>query len=241
MSVPSCAQMSFTTSQVRRAGQTLRRWLREDAAGDVEWAIEVLAWYRRSHRYALAGATRRLRWIVRSEGRRIEVSQRLKRTPTIIGKLQRQPTLQLSQMQDIGGCRAVLASIHEVRQVERRLCEGRRVLRVSDYIAAPKSSGYRGVHVVIEHRNEEGEPRSIEVQLRTTVMHEWATSVEELSGTVQEDLKSGYGPTELLTLLGALSEAMAIEESGEVVPREHVDRISLLRRAAVPFLARTSR
>src|SRR5574338_685101 len=44
------------------------------------------------------------------------VAQRLKRASSIIGKLNRKydgrpPTMQLSQMQDIGGCRAILSSV----------------------------------------------------------------------------------------------------------------------------------
>ena len=57
--------------------------------------------------------------------------------------------MQLSSMQDVGGCRAVLASIAEVRRIQRRLSKNRPPLRVSDYIAEPRESGYRGVHVVV--------------------------------------------------------------------------------------------
>jgi hypothetical protein len=41
-------------------------------------------------------------------------------------------------------------------------------------------------------------------------MHEWAVTVERLSGRINEDLKSGSGPQELLSLFRAISEAMAI-------------------------------
>ncbi len=43
-----------------------------------------------------------LRSMVRTERCQIEVSQRLKRVPTIIDKLLREPTMQLANMQDIG-------------------------------------------------------------------------------------------------------------------------------------------
>ena len=86
-----------------------------------------------------------------------------------------------------------------------------------------------------------GIERAVEVQLRTRVMHEWAIAVERLSGRVNEDLKSGRGPAEVLALLKAVSEAMAIEETGAVVPEDHLDAIARLREAAVPYLGRPPR
>ncbi len=42
-------------------------------------------------------------------------------------------------------------------------------------------------------------------------------AVERLGGRLQEDLKRGKGPIEVLEFLGAVSEAMAIEECGDDV------------------------
>jgi ppGpp synthetase/RelA/SpoT-type nucleotidyltranferase len=134
-------------------------------------------------------------------------------------------------MQDIGGCRAVFDSIDEVRRVQRRLAKRRPPSRVSDYIAEPRSSGYRGVHLIVIY-----DQCSIEVQLRTRVMHEWAITVERLSGRLDTDLKSGVGPVPILELLGAISQAMALEEQGAVVGQDLIEALGRLRRAAVPFL-----
>lgn len=49
-----------------------------------------------------------LRSCLTTEGLELDVSQRLKRLPTIEDKLRRLPRMDLSSMQDIGGCRAVL-------------------------------------------------------------------------------------------------------------------------------------
>lgn len=51
--------------------------------------------------------------MVKPKGCRVEVTQRLKRFIMIYDKLQREATLDLSRMQDIGGVRAVLDSIDE--------------------------------------------------------------------------------------------------------------------------------
>jgi ppGpp synthetase/RelA/SpoT-type nucleotidyltranferase len=172
-----------------------------------------------------------LRSMVRSEQCDVEVSQRLKRVPTILDKLLREPTMQLANMQDLGGCRAVLNSIGEVRRVQRRLVRNRPPLRVSDYIAEPRASGYRGVHVVVEY-----DGRAVEVQLRTQVMHEWAITVERVGGRLGEDLKSGDGPRPVLDLLEGISEVMAVEEEGGVVGPDALDWLSSLRQSALPFL-----
>lgn len=194
-------------------------------------SLTILLAHRAAHRLPLTKATMGLRSAVKTEQCEIEVSQRLKRVPTIIDKLVREPTMQLANMQDIGGCRAVLGSIDEVRRVQRRLSKNRPPVRVSDYIAEPRPSGYRGVHVIVRY-----DGRPVEVQLRTQVMHEWAITVERAGGRLGEDLKSGYGPAPLLALLEAVSEVMAVEEEGGVVDRGALDRLTALRRDAAPFL-----
>lgn len=219
----------MTRSQVNKAGKIIRSWWGTATlmSPDVEDALTTLWRWRASHQYPLTKANNGLRSMVRSEGCRVEVSQRLKRIPTIVDKLARQPTMQLATMQDIGGCRAVLDSIDEIRRIERRLHRTRRVRRTSDYISSPRSSGYRGVHVIVEY-----DSRAIEVQLRTRVMHEWAIAVERFSGRLGEDLKSGRGPAPMLEWLSAVSEAMATEESGAVVAQEMLSRIDRLREGA---------
>ncbi len=232
-----------TKSQVNKAGQVVRKALVDEIAWsqDVEDALQVVYQHRAAHQYPLTKANMGLRSVVRTERCEVEVSQRLKRLPTMLGKLVREPTMQLSTMQDIGGCRAVLASVDEIRRVERRLKRNRQPLRYYDYITTPRPSGYRGVHVIVAYPDQDGTDRAIEMQLRTRTMHEWAITVERLSGRLDVDLKSGRGPREVLELLGAVSEAMAIEEGGQVVPDELMQRLDQLRQAAVPYLGRPPR
>lgn len=54
-------------------------------------------------------------------------------------------------MQDIRGCRAVLASVDEVRKVEAPLKKNRPPVRVSDYIEAP-----RAISTAMELEEQEG-------------------------------------------------------------------------------------
>jgi len=228
----------LTRSQVNKAGKILRNHFRWDVPPEkrpphdaIVPAFEILFSYRAAHQYPLTKANNGLRSVVKTEGCRVEVSQRLKRLPTIIDKLMREPTMQLGTMQDIAGCRAVLGSIDEVRRVQKRFAKNRPPLRVTDYITNPRASGYRGVHLIVDY-----DDHLIEVQLRTRVMHEWAITVERLSGRLSVDLKSGVGPPQLLSLMSSISTAMALEEGGDVVGPELLEEMRQRRLEALPFL-----
>jgi putative GTP pyrophosphokinase len=65
-------------------------------------------------------------------------------------------------MQDIGGIRALLPSLSHVYAVSRRLRKTWTIIRVRDYTAEPKPSGYRALHLTVRRG---GYP--VEVQLRT--------------------------------------------------------------------------
>ncbi len=229
-------------SQVNRAGRAIRTFFRQSEPWPLRpddrvlAAFGVLVEFRAVHQYPLTKTNMGLRSVLRTEGCAVEVSQRLKRIPTIVDKLRREPTMQLANMQDIGGCRAILESVADLRRVERRLRKNRPPLRVADYVDTPRRSGYRSVHVVVSYPDEEGVQRAIEVQLRTKVMHEWAYTVERLGGRIQQDLKSNVGPEPVLQWLRAVSEAMAAEETGKPVDHDLLRELAELRAAAVPYL-----
>lgn len=199
-------------------------------------SFDLILDYRAAHQYPLTKATTGLRSMVKSEGCVVEVTQRLKRINTIMDKLRREPSMGLATMQDIGGCRAVLHNVAEVRRVEHRLKKNRPPLNYYDYVTTPRPSGYRGVHVVICYPDATGTDRAIEVQLRTKTMHEWAIAVERIAGRIQDDLKSGRGPQPLLDLLAAISKAMEIEEGGGSVPPDFLQEMGRLRALAVPYM-----
>lgn len=226
----------LTASQVNRAGQRIRRHVRGEGedAEQLRASLDTLVAFRALHARPLQTATMGLRSVVNSEGLPVQVSQRLKRVPTIVDKLVREPTLALSRMQDIGGCRAVLPSIAGIRAVQRcleaRPTKVREFIAVSDYITSPRRSGYRGVHVIMKYHG-----RTIEMQLRTPFMHEWAVTVERLTDRYGEDYKSTWNST-VSPLLALVSEAMALEESGAPVPSSLVQRIEEQRILSVDYL-----
>lgn len=223
---------TISPSQVNKAGSTIRRFLRGDLEDQAQMshAIQVLEAFRAAHQYPLAKANGGLRSMIQTEHCRVEVSQRLKRFLTILDKLSREPSLALSRMQDIGGCRAILGSVEEIRRVEARLCKRRPVVGYSDYIATPRASGYRGVHVIVTY-----DGRCVEIQLRTQLMHLWAITVERQSTLVGENLKQD-GAHAVQKFMAAMSEAMALDEDHLVIPNGLLEDIKRLRVQATPYL-----
>lgn len=177
-----------------------------------------------------------LRSFVNSEGAPVVVAQRLKRMPTILDKLTRHPAMQLTRMQDIGGCRAVFpqGGFAYIEGVRRRMRRQRwDVVEEYDYIATPKGSGYRGVHVVVLRAN-----RLIEIQLRTEAQHRWAETVEQLGSRAGHSLKDGQGPRELLQYLERAAYGTALQESGQPLPQDFLAEFAELTRRARPFLVK---
>lgn len=153
-----------------------------------ELARAVINNWRSAHAFPLNS----VQMVLRNKVRRMStgdpvVAQRTKRLPSIRRKLERFEKMDLPRMHDIGGCRAVLEDIDEVRAVEASYVSGRsrsrnKIGRHDDYIAKPKPDGYRGVHVVVNYQGVGAQsawsnPR-IEVQLRTKMQHAWATALE---------------------------------------------------------------
>jgi putative GTP pyrophosphokinase len=173
-----------TKGEVNRAGEAVRNAMSGKlmSPDELDSALRILWWFRAVHSYPLGKANMGLRSVLRTEGLPPLVSQRLKRHNTVMDKLTREPSMQLARMQDIGGCRAVLDSIHDLRAVQNRIGRNMRdrLKRTVDYIERPRTSGYRGVHLIVTYQDRVGEERAVEVQLRTRVMHDWAIAVETM-------------------------------------------------------------
>ena len=204
---------------VRRAGDVLRR--AQATQGDtpplaeVHDARRVVEAYRSAHAAPLDAAYTELRSCLISEGLDVDLSRRLKRLPTIEDKLRRLPKIELSTMQDIGGCRAVLDTQDEVQRVVDRFCassfeRNEQTDKIKDYVARPQVSGYRAIHIYTRYHG-----RRIEVQLRTRDQDSWAKIVQDLTSRTGIDFKSGDGPDEVHELLRRLSELLSQRMPGQ--------------------------
>lgn len=180
---------------------------------DAAW--DTINWWRRLHARPLSRVASGLRYHVdRSDGRvqgRIDVAQRLKRLETLVGKLSREPG-NVTQMQDIGGARAVLPTLRHVYVVRRRLLKtwSKSIVKERDYIATPKASGYRAVHLIVRRG---GCP--IEIQLRTVGQDVWANVVEKTGREHGMDFKFGAGDQRLLAVFRSIADSLARFERGE--------------------------
>jgi putative GTP pyrophosphokinase len=96
---------TFFAERVRLAAEG-RRAIGEQRADVVE-ALEIIEWWRGKHAKPLSRVAANLRYYAAEEGKPV-VAQRLKRVPTIAGKLLREPGMKLARMGDIGGVRAVI-------------------------------------------------------------------------------------------------------------------------------------
>jgi putative GTP pyrophosphokinase len=135
----------------------------------------------------------------------------------IVEKLARFPNMSLATMEDIGGCRVVLRTAADVSLLRSRIEHKwqRHLIRVRDYCATPKPSGYRAVHIVVE---KHGVP--IEIQLRTLLQHRWAMTVEDYESRTKQALKDAQGHPQLLRLMSVLGDALAqLEATGTVDPQ----------------------
>lgn len=231
--------MAYSKSEVNRAGVRLVGQLDRFAMGagggaqelsEFERAVEVIDWWRGEHAKPLSRVAANLRYYAGEEGKPI-VAQRLKKFPTIIDKLRREPAMKLSRMGDIGGVRAVLPDQKAAYKVAGRLRRNWTITKFRDYVAEPKDDGYRALHLI--NRNH---GRMIEVQLRTPNQDLWANTVETHARTIAPDLKFGGGPLVLREYFAAMGDLFARFDQNLPVTTEFFARIRELLVEADTFI-----
>lgn len=233
--------MSYSKSKVDRAGQVLADRLRlvvdgkavvgEQRSAVVE-AVEIIEWWRGEHAKPLSRVAANLRYYAIEEGKPV-VAQRLKKFPTIAGKLLREPGMKLSRMADIGGVRAVLSDQDAAYRVAGRLRRNWTITRFRDYVAEPKADGYRALHLINRNRG-----RPIEVQLRTPRQDAWANTVETFARTIAPGLKFGGGPEELRDYFIALGEFFALRDQDALIDSFLLDGLRDLQKQASTLVDR---
>jgi hypothetical protein len=214
--------LDYSKGQVDAAGRLLASGV--GTPEEIDTALEVLNNWRAVHSFPLNTIQMGLRTRARRIYEPALVAQRLKRVPSIVLKLQRFSSMNLSRMQDIGGCRAILESVNQVRKLRAayaRSEQQHQFVSEKDYISEPKASGYRGIHLVYRYhsdRNPDYNGRAIEIQLRTRLQHAWATAVETVGTFLQQSLKSSEGSEKWLRFFALTGSAFALTERTEAVP-----------------------
>jgi hypothetical protein len=213
----------YTPEQIDAAGQALigmingEPWVYEDALG-------VINNFRSSHSFPLNTFQVGLRKRTKSLDRNSLVAQRIKRLSSIDAKLQRFGWLRLSQMLDIGGCRAVMNNVRSVDSLVR-LYKTSNIKHLlddeDDYIRSPKKSGYRGYHLIYRYYSDRKDTYNnlkIEMQFRSQLQHAWATAVETVGTFIRQALKSSQGEAQWLRFFALMGSGIALRERTALVP-----------------------
>jgi hypothetical protein len=226
----------YSKGEVKRAGESLTV---SDLADDQRLrAMDVLSNWRAAHAYPMHAVLIYLRNVAGRVDSNAVVAQRLKRTPSIIGKLVRYKSMSLSRMQDIAGCRAVVKSTLEVRALTRELTSSRtrnKLHKIDDYIEDPKESGYRGVHLVYKYNGEKNDYTDyfVEIQLRSKIQHAWATALEIVDAFTKQTLKASKGESDWLDFFRYASVEFAkIEKCPVGAVGEQIDTLAEVKRLA---------
>lgn len=203
---------------------------------DREVALTAITNWRSSHNFPLNTLQTNLRHRAPQIDNDPTVAQRIKRLPSIRHKLERFSGMKLSRMQDIGGWRAVLTSVDEVNElVDYYKSKSRmkhKLVREDPYILEPKSSGYRGIHLVYSYFSDKDASWNglkIEFQIRSRLQHGWATAVETVGTFTRQALKSSWGEDDWLRFFALMSSALALREDTPLVPDTPTDSEELKR------------
>lgn len=219
------AELRYSKKQINKAGDILRN--HDSTYEELFWAVEVLGNLREMYVHPLNAFQTTLRRKMKVADEGAMASQRLKRIPSIAAKLARTPGMQLARMQDIGGLRAVVKSIDAVRDLEQSYVNNglnrfKHILKSQkDYIALPKDSGYRGIHLVYQYQggtNAHHNGLLLEIQIRTKLQHAWATAVETMGTFVGQSIKSSEADQAWNDYFSLVGSAFAIMEGCPQVP-----------------------
>lgn len=214
---------TLTRKRIEQAWEDLREYpLDRDS-------LDTLADFRSAHAYPLNSIQVNLRTKAKkiAGAKWVIISQRLKRIPSILSKLTRESGMNLARMQDIGGCRAIFSSITEVygcmNAMRTSTMQHNPPRKLNDYIENPKSSGYRGIHMIYEFTSDSTQFSQytgmlIEIQLRTNLQHYWATAVETVGIFTRQSLKSSQWSEDWQQFFRLASNWFALREWQKLIP-----------------------
>ena len=217
-----------SANQIDKAAKCLVAPVRSDQ--DYLAGLQSLWNWRAAHSYPLNA----LHMTLRNRAKAIDLKsitvQRLRRYDSIISKLERNPGMQMSRMQDVGGCRAnlngpsrvrALVNAYDLRPIRHEL------KKITDYIAHPKPDGYRSVHMMYRFCGRATslpwDGLRVEMQIRTAIQHSWATAVETVDTYTLQNLKGGSGREEWKRFFALVGSVHDIMEKSARVPDTPTD------------------
>ncbi|GAB5474063.1 MAG: RelA/SpoT domain-containing protein [Maribacter sp.] len=216
----------YSKRAVNRAGEALVR--NECSDEELNHALLVINNWRTSHQFPLNTFQIRLRREAKKIDENCLIGQRIKRLSSIKSKLERIQGLNLAQIQDIGGCRAIVNNMAALQTLSEiytsRSSRGLKhtLFSMNDYVFnQPRFTGYRSMHLVYKYQSDKSQiynSLKIEIQLRTLVQHAWATAVETIDSFTDQNLKLGGGEQDWRRFFALMSSVIALKEGTPVVP-----------------------
>lgn len=209
----------ISKSQLKKIGEKIRKTTNPEK--ELTKELEIIQKWRSKHSIPLNSLQMLVRRKLKGNNHADCLCvQRLKRMPSIIGKLKRF-SMDLSKMQDIGGVRIIARDIDEVRSVYNDICSLRAnssfefLPGYKDYIKHPKDDGYRSIHQVVRYSSDKKADLKgvlLELQIRSKLEHIWATAVETYSAISSTSLKTGQGEDDVREYFSVASALFALEE-----------------------------
>lgn len=222
------ATLQFTRAEYNAAGRDFAAGI-----GNTADCLAIIDNFRASHAHPLNTFHMTLKNRAHKISRDAFVVQRIKRLDSIAAKLRTKSSMRLTQMQDIGGCRAVMPSVELVRKLQAQYVNSPLVHTLAnrkDYIAEPKETGYRGVHLMYTFAGASSlyAGLKLEIQIRTALQHKWATAVEAAETFTGQALKSNLGSEEWRRFFALMSSVFALRENCPTIPETSADYQSLV-------------
>ena len=185
---------TLSQKQINKIGKKFRDSIQDEAD------FEILEEFKKSYDELLIEYTSKISKDLNSLGSNFVIAGRLKRTSSIIRKLQRPQNkgMDLTRMSDIAGTRVIVENLTDQKKILELLKEKYSVEKIYDYVESDQN--YKSIHLVLKE-----EPyKYIEVQIRTLAQQTWADESEEFG----EQAKQGLYPEVVKDYLTLLSTVM---------------------------------
>ncbi|HRK61394.1 MAG TPA: RelA/SpoT domain-containing protein [Candidatus Omnitrophota bacterium] len=228
------AKFRYSKTKVDEAGHTLSSHVADSK--QIEEAFKIINNWRSSHAWPMNVVCEAVKRYSQGIDASISVVQRLKRMTSVERKLAvfQKKDLKLSEMQDVGGCRAITKDVRSVYELSKRFKESQikhKFEYENDYIADPKmKSGYRGLHLIYSYYSDKTKNfngHRIEIQIRTQLQHAWATAVETVDTFTDQLLKSNQGEKGWREFFKIMATVMAKREGTQIAPGTPTDDIKI--------------
>lgn len=200
---------TLSQKQINKIGKKFRDSIQDEAD------FEILEEFKKSYDELLIEYTSKISKDLNSIGSNFVIAGRLKRTSSIIRKLQRPQNkgMDLTRMSDIAGTRVIVENLKDQKKILELLKKKYSVEKIYDYVESDQN--YKSIHLVLKE-----EPyKYIEVQIRTLAQQTWADESEEFG----EQAKQGLYPEVVKDYLTLLSTIMYKIDKGIDIKLSEID------------------